>query len=290
MTNARANSTATLLPDGQVLISGGFDGASALSSCELYNPINGSWTTTGSLLRSRYNHTATLLPNGKVLVTGGRLSSTELYDPATGTWSTTGSFGQAIFENTAILLPNGKVLVAGGFIDNLPWQGTQLYDAARGTWTTGVPLLAAHGALHTATLLPRGEVLLVGGEDQNGNPIANAELYNVGLNFDDTLQPKIQTAMIRGGGRFQLTGSEFQGTSQASGGSYQDSSTNYPIVRLRSIGNEQVTYLLVDPARGWSDTSFSSLALAGFPAGPTLITVIVNGIPSTSKYFAIPTQ
>ena len=62
--------TATLLPNGKVLVAGG-DDSSSLSSAELYDPASGSWSATGSLNTGRDSHTATLLPNGKVLVAGG---------------------------------------------------------------------------------------------------------------------------------------------------------------------------------------------------------------------------
>ena len=55
-----------------------------------------------------------------------------------------------------------------------------------------------------------------------------------------------------------LSGSLFQGISQASGGNVQDSSTNYPVVQLRSLDNSQVAFLPVDPIAGWSDTAFTS--------------------------------
>ena len=61
--------TATLLPNGKVLVAGGGQRFSA--SAELYDPASGTWTATGSLATARYGHTATLLPNGKVLVAGG---------------------------------------------------------------------------------------------------------------------------------------------------------------------------------------------------------------------------
>ncbi|HET8844011.1 MAG TPA: kelch repeat-containing protein [Ktedonobacteraceae bacterium] len=87
--------TATLLPNGRVLITGGsFDDLNALTSAELYDPATGTWTATGSLHQARALHTATLLPNGQVLVAGGfaaNEASAELYDPpATPTPTPTG--------------------------------------------------------------------------------------------------------------------------------------------------------------------------------------------------------
>ena len=61
------------------------------------------------------------------------------------------------------------------------------------------------------------------------------------------------------GSSLVLTGLRFKGISQASGGNFQDSSTNYPLVQLRAIDNEPVAFLPVDPVAGWSDTSFTSL-------------------------------
>jgi hypothetical protein len=81
---ARAGHTATLLPNGKVLVAAGLDSNFVpLTSAELYDPATGTWTATGSLAAARYDHTATLLPNGKVLVAGGSfaLASAELYDP-----------------------------------------------------------------------------------------------------------------------------------------------------------------------------------------------------------------
>ena len=72
---ARANHTATLLPNGKVLVAGGYYThgfrSDPLRSAELYDPASGTWTDTGSLVIARSGHTATLLPNGKVLVASG---------------------------------------------------------------------------------------------------------------------------------------------------------------------------------------------------------------------------
>lgn len=59
--------TATLLPDGRVLIAGD-------NRAELYDPGTGTFSLTGAMTTNSYGvywHTATLLTNGRVLVAGG---------------------------------------------------------------------------------------------------------------------------------------------------------------------------------------------------------------------------
>src|SRR5262249_3890200 len=70
--------TATLLPNGQVLVAGGrycyfttADFCSPRANAELFNPASGTWSTTGSMANARVFHTATMLPNGIVLIAGG---------------------------------------------------------------------------------------------------------------------------------------------------------------------------------------------------------------------------
>jgi hypothetical protein len=80
MAEARAFHTATLLPNGTVLVAGG---GVENSTAEIYDPATGSFSTTGGMEIGRSGHTATLLPNGSVLVAGGGLfaglASAELY-------------------------------------------------------------------------------------------------------------------------------------------------------------------------------------------------------------------
>jgi N-acetylneuraminic acid mutarotase len=85
---ARYNHTATLLPNGKVLIVGGSsDLYGDLSDAETYDPVAGIWTTVGSMTDPRARHTATLLPNGRVLIAGGEpgpVNTAELYDVGLG--------------------------------------------------------------------------------------------------------------------------------------------------------------------------------------------------------------
>jgi hypothetical protein len=234
-----------------------------------------------------------LLPNGKVLVAGGyhnspvsSLASAELYDPASGVWTATGNLVTSRDAHKATLLPDGEVLVEGG--QQVGTFGSlasaELYDPASGTWTA-TSSLATGRIFHTATLLANGKVLVASGLGSR-RLTASAELYDVGLGFSNAWQPSITAAKT--GKSLQLTGSRFQGVSQASGGNTQDSSSNYPIVQLRNIDNSQVAFLSVDPAKGWSDTSFRSVPVRNFPLGPALVTVFTNGIPSTAKYLVVP--
>ena len=134
----RYEHSATLLPDGKVLIMGGEDNSptnSWLNSCELYDPVQNTWTVVDSLIVPHSLHSALLLKNGLVLIAGGGYDSNvwELYNPGNFTNVYMGYFPSDTTSLSLInLLPNGKVLAAGGF-----------------TWTNGnLPLLSAAKACY----------------------------------------------------------------------------------------------------------------------------------------------
>lgn len=148
MGTTRQDHTATLLPDGKVLIVGGYYSSSYYSTAELYDPSTGTFSNTGSMTTARQNHSATLLPSGKVLIAGGyngsSLSSTEIYDPSTGTFSsgpdmpfTNSSSYYSRSNILSILLPTGKVL----FTPSSSGSGSSsnsiyLYDPDTSSWET----------------------------------------------------------------------------------------------------------------------------------------------------------
>jgi hypothetical protein len=140
--------------------------------------------------------------------------------------------------------------------------------------------MAAGRLSHSATALLDGKVLIAGGSGDAAR--SSAELYDMGLNFSNLWQPQIATATspLIMGSDLAITGAKFRGISGASGGGTQNSSTDYPLVQLRRLDNEQTEFLLTT---NWSTNSFTSLPVWNFPPGYALATVFVNGIQSTSS-------
>jgi WD40 repeat protein len=182
MATPRGLHTASLLPNGKVLVAGGFNNTGSLATAELWDPATGAFGPTGALGGARSQHTATLLPNGTVLIAGGfgaaSLATAEIYNPATGAFAATGSMATARNTHTATLLGNGKVLVTGGYGDGT-LSSAELFDPVTGVFAAAGAMTQARGS-HTATLLPGGKVLVVGGN--NGAALASAELYTPSTN------------------------------------------------------------------------------------------------------------
>ncbi|HWP38444.1 MAG TPA: Ig-like domain-containing protein, partial [Gemmatimonadales bacterium] len=196
----RYEHTATVLPDGRVLLVGGRYGdfvRTVQRTAELYDPTTGTTAYTDSLgegspvcCTGRRLHTATLLADGKVLVAGGggatsgnlsyALNRAELYDATAGTFTPTGLMVVARQQHTATRLPDGRVLLTGGIGASFQWgfQSAEIFDPSSGTFALA-DSMAVGRREHAAIALADGRVLVTGGYDYGANrPIASAEIYD----------------------------------------------------------------------------------------------------------------
>jgi hypothetical protein len=112
MMSTRSFHTATLLPDGRVLVAGG-EAASGeyLPSTELYDPVTNRWSFAGPLSGPRGAHTASLLGDGRVLVTGGwgagdTYASAEIYEPGPPTATSPSTVGSPVATSPAASTPS----------------------------------------------------------------------------------------------------------------------------------------------------------------------------------------
>lgn len=190
MTEVRADQTATLLQDGDVLMAGGDNLLGPIATAELYDPKSGTFRPTGALATARSLGKSTLLNDGRVFIYGGfgvqfLLTTAELYDPKTGEFTSTGWLGTNNNSDTVTPLLDGRLLVAGGN-DGRTLATAQLYDPKTGQFTPTGSMTTAREA-HMATLLSDGKVLIAGGVLQANmgyvDPGRQAPLLTDGASF-----------------------------------------------------------------------------------------------------------
>jgi hypothetical protein len=190
----RYGAVAATLPNGRVLIAGGFDEKADVyqQSTELFDPATGTFAANGAELQTpRIDASIASLPNGQVLIAGGQnssgtLTSAELFDPTDDTFTALGQAGatelqQARLGATATALADGLVLIAGGFDGAGDLQSAELFDPAHDTFT----LLPQAGETELQTLrggavaasLADGRVLIAGGIGGGSNYLQSAELF-----------------------------------------------------------------------------------------------------------------
>jgi hypothetical protein len=199
--NGRRGHVLTPLPNGQVLVTGGFDTslpANYLASAEIYDPTLNQWAAPSpspagqaTMSSVRAYHTATLLPNGKVVIIGGRMStsslssSVDLFNAETQSFTPLADIGgngaTPRAFHTATLLPSGKIFVAGGQIAGgisgvVATNTTELYDPSTGGSDAFTPNLSVIRTQHAAVLLLNGKVLLTGGSGTP--PLSSSEIYD----------------------------------------------------------------------------------------------------------------
>lgn len=169
----RIQPSAAALPDGRVLVFGGWVDGRASATTEIFDPATGRSLEGPAMSGPRNAPAVVRLADGRILIAGGYdgsdvRSDAEIFDPATGRMTATGSFGTARSGATATLLTDGRVLVVGGGRpDRAPTRAlasAEIFDPTTGRFSPAGELVQGrykHGALRLAN----GDVLIVGGSD-----------------------------------------------------------------------------------------------------------------------------
>jgi hypothetical protein len=144
MGTARSGPAAATLPDGRVLVAGGY-------YHDEPNPEEGSWPVI-TLAGYRPNGGGAGdddeqpgLDDVDFGTAGAALATAELFDPATGEWSNTGPLRYARYRPAAVTLADGRVLVVGSLdqsstpyrveVDPGAFDSAEIYDPATGNFS-----------------------------------------------------------------------------------------------------------------------------------------------------------
>jgi hypothetical protein len=163
----RAGHSATPLPDGRILVAGGWDDVGMVRTVELYDPTTAAFTAAADLTEPRGGFAATALADGRVLFTGGgdgvATRTAEIFDPADDQFRPTGEMITGRIGHSATLLADGRVLVVGGAAGRDRVLVTaEIFDPAAGAFTAAASL-PVERYKHAAIRLPDDRVLIAGG-------------------------------------------------------------------------------------------------------------------------------
>lgn len=177
-----------LLDNGEVLVTGGYNG-SYLKSSEIYNPISETWRLVGDLNDARILFlppNLVRLESGNVLVSTGEtngvngLFSTEIYNANTESWGKVANVNIKRFRAVLAPLPDGKVLLASGsqsggsrFV-----KAAELYNPDTNVWTFTSDMHKGRDSEERFAVLHDGKVLIAGGESAVGVIEDTAEVYD----------------------------------------------------------------------------------------------------------------
>lgn len=252
MLTSRAAHAATLLQDGQVLITGGFGQGDDpyTDSAELYDPAAGDFAPAGNMTARRCCHTATRLLDGRVLIAGGfdgrYLAGAELYDSRTGKFTPTGPLTEPRMDHVAVLLDDGKVLLVGGVGTGWTFLASaELYDPATGTFTRTGDMTVARES-HAVAKLQDGRVLITGGHRGRHSAVIiydSAELYDpatgtFSLTGHMTMPRHKHDAVLLSDGRVLITGGSDERDDQ---GAYASAEIYDPLTGAFSMAGHMPT-------------------------------------------------
>lgn len=185
----RIQPAATVLPDGRILILGGWVDGRVSATSEIFDPATAKSEAGPALMGPRSGAVVTRLSDGRVLIAGGydgreARADAEIFDPASGRMTSVGALATARSGATGTLLADGRVLIiGGGRPDRAPQialASAEIFDPETGRFQPAGEL-AQRRYKHGAVRLDNGDVLIVGGSDERdyGGKLRSVERYDV---------------------------------------------------------------------------------------------------------------
>ncbi|MCK9593517.1 MAG: PKD domain-containing protein [Methanoregula sp.] len=174
--SARAGHSSIVMPDGSVILMGGYDG---LYTNDTWRSIdNGkTWTllnaSAGWTVRSR--HSSVVMPDGSIVLMGGRDGSSyykndvwRSKDNGT-TWiqMTAHAWYEGRFGHSSVVIPNGSIILMGGEAWNVPYNNDAWRSTDNGaTWTMIRGSIWSSARVgHTSVVMQDGSIIMTGGQD-----------------------------------------------------------------------------------------------------------------------------
>lgn len=264
MSQRRGNHSATLLPNGKILVAGGTNGPNVLDTAEVFDPTTFAFAPTGKMHTARDLHSAVLMPNGRVLVAGGFATTAtssgatreaEVYHPDTGLWHKTPPMISSHSNHATVLLHSGDVMVIGGYANGNYLRDVEIYYSTANVWRTADPLPAACGAVTcaraqaAAAVLHDGRVLVSGGLNSSGvlgtsvvyNPATGLWSHLAGGDFAGAAHAHSHSMSTLPNGRVIAAGGndEFGETSMSQG--FDPSASTWDHTRIGGVPSSLVT-------------------------------------------------
>jgi len=188
----RASFSATLLADGRVLVTGGYNATGTLTENETYDPATNTWTVNAPMPHPHAVHVSVTMQDGNVLVAGGDTGlglpgrEADVFNPVTGKWKSAGLMAEPREYFGAASLPDGKVIVIGGYSLKgelfVTLKSTEMFRPHKGMFAPGKSMKHERTDF-SVTTLPDGHVMAVGGDAYlNGETRVpgDAELFQPG--------------------------------------------------------------------------------------------------------------
>jgi hypothetical protein len=210
MTVTRAYHTGTyIIQDNSVLIAGGNNGGTIVSSVDKYISSTGCFQSMRNMPTTRFMHTADQLSSlaGYVLIAGGyddanaAIGVADLYHPITADILTV-SLTLARYRHTSTIMSSSQLVLIGGFTTGgvIVNSSDMIDTGSNSLFVSGINTMNEPHTYHTSTLLGNTSdlALIAGGYSPITGYLSSAYLYQGSSNSFISLGSGVTMSPVRG--------------------------------------------------------------------------------------------